>query len=69
MKTNADNLRTMTDEELAQVLYTGLDSKYCTNDPACGELLDTEDGIPEEKCISCMLQWLRQPVEEGGCDG
>lgn len=33
------------------------------------ELLDTDTGIPEEKCIGCILQWLRQPAEEGGCDG
>ena len=61
--TNADRLRAMTDEELAKTLYNGLDVKYCTNDPVCGELLDTEDGIPEEKCIGCALRWLRQPVK------
>lgn len=63
-KTNADRLRSMSDEELAKALNNGFDVKYCTNDPACGELLDTEDGIPEEKCIACALRWLRQPAKE-----
>ena len=62
--TNADRLRSMSDEELAQMLNNGLDSKYCTNDPTCGDLLDTDGGIPEEKCIACALRWLRQPVKE-----
>lgn len=67
----ADRIRAMTDEELAKLLYDpdSLSEKYCKNLPECGELLDTEEGIPEEKCIGCMLNWLRQPVEEGGCDG
>lgn len=66
----ADRIRAMTDEELAKLLYDpdSLSEKYCKNLPECGELLDTDTGIPEEKCIGCMLQWLRQPAE-GGCDG
>lgn len=70
-RTKADRIRAMTDEELAKLLYDpdSLSEKYCKNLPECGELLDTDTGIPEEKCIGCMLQWLRQPAEEGGCDG
>ena len=54
----------MSDEELAKVLYNGDDLGYCKNLPECGDLLDTEEGIPEEKGISCIRNWLRQPVEE-----
>lgn len=67
-RTKADRIRAMTDEELAKLLYEIDGLGYCKNLPECGELLDTEEGIPEEKCIGCMLQWLRQPAE-GGCDG
>lgn len=64
----ADRIRAMTDEELAKLLYEIDGLGYCKNLPECGELLDTEAGIPEEKCIGCMLNWLRQPAEDG-CDG
>lgn len=64
----ADRIRVMTDEELAKLLYEIDGLGYCKNLPECGELLDAPGGIPEEKCIGCMLQWLRQPAE-GGCDG
>lgn len=69
-RTKADRIRAMTDEELAKLLYDpdSLSEKYCKNLPECGELLDAPAGIPEEKCIGCMLNWLRQPAE-GGCDG
>lgn len=63
--TNADQIRAMTDEELAAALYRMLDGDvYCTNRPKCGEMLNTEDGIPEEWCAQCLLAWLRKPVEE-----
>ena len=62
--TNADRLRSMSDEELAKALNNGFDGKYCTNDPACGALLDADGGIPEEMCVACALRWLRQPVKE-----
>ena len=62
--TNADRIRAMSDEELAQALYNGLDAEYCTNDPVCADLFDSDDGIPEEKCIACALRWLRQPLKE-----
>ena len=69
LPSRADRIRAMTDEELAKLLYEIDGLGYCKNLPECGELLDTDTGIPEEKCIGCMLNWLRQPAEEGGCDG
>lgn len=61
-QTNADRIRAMSDEELAELLYNGVDSEYCSNDPACADLLDTEDGVPEEKCIGCLMKWLQRPT-------
>ena len=48
----------------AKLLYNGDDLGYCKNLSECSDLLDTEEGIPEEKCIGCLLNWLRQPAEE-----
>ena len=64
--TRADLIRAMGDEELAQLLYNLDFAGYCSNMPECGQLLDTEEGIPEEKCIGCLISWLRQPAEEVG---
>ena len=65
LPSRADRIRAMTDEELAKLLYEIDGLGYCKNLPECGELLDTPAGIPEEKCIGCMLNWLRQPAEVG----
>ena len=66
-KTNADRIRTMSDEELAENLYRFCDLEertgYCKNLPECEKLLETEGGIPEKKCICCLLDWLKQPAE------
>lgn len=62
-KTNADRIRAMTDAELAQMLCAGVDIQFCHNLPECAELLDTDDGVPEEKCMGCLMAWLRQPAE------
>ena len=67
--TNADRIRAMTDEELAKYLYYGFDARYCRNDPACIALLDTEGGVPDEKCIGCALKWLEQPWEDNDGEG
>lgn len=66
-KTNADRIRAMSDEELAENLYRFCDLEerigYCKNLPECEKLLETENGIPEKKCIGCLLDWLKQPAE------
>ncbi len=65
LQSNADRIRSMTDEELAANLLRMLDGDvYCTNRPECGAMLDTDDGIPDEWCAQCLLNWLRKPVEE-----
>lgn len=67
-KTNADRIRALDDEKLANYLmqFTDLDCRigFCRNLPKCDALLDTEDGIPSSMCEKCLLEWLQQPVEE-----
>jgi hypothetical protein len=49
-KTNADRIRAMSDEELADVVANGVG---CVRKaPHC----------MEEDCTPCILQWLKQPV-------
>ena len=63
--TNADRIRSMTDEELAKHLADlGWDCHFCTehwrldNEPLlCGEKCD-------EKCSEHCLDWLQQPAED-----
>ena len=61
--TNADRIRAMSDEELAAYLADNYDT-FCQNKPECWALLDTDKGIPEEKCVVCALEWLRSPAKE-----
>ena len=65
--TNADRIRAMSDEELAQILIgvMDIDDKihFCKNKPECEKLMDTDDGIPVEWCEACMLEWLQQPAK------
>lgn len=48
MQTNADKIRSMTDEELARVM-----DMVCPPDTACN------DG---QQCIKCWIEWLKQPA-------
>lgn len=67
-KTNADRIRAMSDEKLANILIQFNDLEcsvpFCRNLHECDVLLDTEDGIPQENCVGCLLEWLRQPAKE-----
>ena len=64
VKTNADRIRAMSDEELAKLLYCSDSLGWCHNLPECANMLDTDDGVPEEKCMACLAVWLKQPAEE-----
>ena len=56
-KTNADRIRSMSDEELAELLLNAcIGSK-------CGEQPTNEHGSID--CFACRLTWLKQPVQEG----
>ena len=66
-QTNADRIRAMSDEELAAVLVLEpMEEKipFCQNKPECYKLLDENRDIPEEMCAKCMLDWLKQEVDE-----
>ena len=53
-QTNADRIRSMTDEELAEVLFG-----------CCIEHMGVEEcSHPEEACKSCVLDWLKAESEE-----
>ena len=67
VKTNADRIRAMSDEELADILAGNADIAeqipFCQNLPECLAMLDGDEIIPEARCAGCMLTWLRKPVE------
>lgn len=63
-KTNADHIRSMSDEELATLIYNWIDDKFCNNSSECAALLETGNGIPEERCMGCLRKWLKQPYKE-----
>lgn len=50
-KTNANRIRNMTDEELAEVLADFVVRQGCSPDDICS-------------CTNCWLKWLRSPVED-----
>ena len=53
-QTNADRIRSMTDEELEEVLFG-----------SCIEHMGVEEcSHPEEACKSCVLDWLKAESEE-----
>lgn len=61
-KTNADKIRSMTDEELASYLT---DDVFCCNDcPSGKENSDNPfGGKCDEKCFEHCLAWLKQTVK------
>lgn len=52
--TNADRIRAMSDEELAEAIMSGA---YCNSE--CP---------PDAGCHDCCLAWLKQPVKDGEDD-
>lgn len=49
---NADRIRSMTDEELAKILG---DKCICPPTSECAKM--------SGDCVACWIQWLRQPAE------
>lgn len=58
--TNADRIRSMSNEELATFLADGGGDRFCRNDQQCGDDLDNNRHIPLERCAACALAWLRE---------
>ena len=62
-RTNADKIRSMSDEELVKIHYSG--SPHCTaDDPTQCDRRDYADGLTP--CEQCYLKWLQQPAGEEG---
>ena len=55
-QTNADSIRSMSDEELADLINREI--SYCA--PTSGDCEKTSND-----CKACWLEWLQQPAEEG----
>nr|WP_288975922.1 hypothetical protein [uncultured Blautia sp.] len=64
--TKGDNIRRMleTDEGIADFLMEhGIENiiSFCRCKPECNIWLDTEkEGIPEEWCKQCLIEWLEE---------
>lgn len=62
--TMADKIRAMSDEDLTDMIYDlNMEGTFCQNRKECEELLNN-DGITDEMCKKCLLEYLRKPVEE-----
>ena len=66
--TQADRIRSMSDEELAELLYSiqNLEDKvkFCKNKIECDNILDSRKEIPDNMCKKCLVDWLQTEVEE-----
>ena len=58
--TNADRIRSMTDEELAKLLLDGCRGSKCDDQP--------KNEWGNVNCFQCRLEWLQQPAEEDAHD-
>ena len=67
-QTNADRIRSMSDEELAELLYSiqNLEDKvkFCKNKIECDNILDSGKEILDNMCKQCLVDWLQSEVEE-----
>ena len=59
--TNADRIRSMTDEELAEFLYNVWEEQDTFSKEVCERCGDTDIGCQP----NCWLNWLRQEVKDG----
>ena len=66
--TQADRVRSMSDEELAELLYSiqNLEDKvkFCKNKIECDNILDSGKEILDNMCKQCLVDWLQSEVEE-----
>ena len=66
--TNADKIRSMSVEELADVMIM-LDASssekipFCISYRKCTDMLDAGEAIPDEMCRQCLIDWLQKEVE------
>lgn len=64
-KTNADRIRSMTDEELAELFLAHDEQLYrhCPSDKRAEDCY-ADFGKAFDACEKCWLGWLKAPVEE-----
>ena len=53
---NADHIRSMSDEELAKLLLDGCRGSKCEDQP--------ENEWGSVNCFQCRMEWLKQPYKE-----
>ena len=53
---NADRIRSMSDEELAKLLLDGCRGSKCDSQP--------QNEYGSVNCFECRMKWLQQPAEE-----
>ena len=67
-KTNADRIKSMPIEELAELFYSLInledEIKFCKNKMECEDILDAGKTIPDKMCKKCLVEWLQSEVEE-----
>lgn len=66
--THGDELRAMSDEELAQEIANLVDHPWCS-EGGCIIKQDGKCGWPETGCDESALEWLRSPADGGDGDG
>ena len=54
--TNADQIRAMSDEELAQLLVDGCRGSKCEEQP--------QNEFGSVNCFDCRMKWLKQPADQ-----
>lgn len=59
--TNADRIRSMSDEELSEFINDSIACDHCIHDSHCNEFDNYQ------KCLEGVLNWLRLPVEDTEC--
>lgn len=64
-QTNGDNLRTMTDEELARILAIGChETRECPT--ICDPIYPYDEVV--ESCEKCWLDWLKKEADKDGAE-
>lgn len=59
--TNADHIRSLSDEELAKILLEGCRGSKCDDQP--------QNEYGSVNCFQCRMNWLKQPYKDGGTNG
>ncbi len=64
---NADRIRAMSDERLAELLISADfcgECEYCDKVGLCRYYEANPDGISDDGCKQAAINWLKQPAEE-----